>query len=386
MKTIRFDSLMMVLLLVLLTVGLVVSYSASGGNLAVVKGQLLRMAIGLLIMLAVAQLPSHFFYRLAPALFVFSLLLLLAVELFGDVGKGAQRWLDLGFMRFQPSELSKLIVPLMVARYLAERSQPLPWRHIAGALLLIALPVALILRQPDLGTALMVIAAGLAVIFFAGISWRLMAGGAALTLALLPVAWHFIHDYQRRRVLTLLDPSSDPLGAGYHIIQSMIAIGSGGMFGKGWMNGTQAHLQFLPESSTDFIFAVFAEEFGLLGCSVLLLFYLLLLVRGLQISATAGDSFGRLMAGAVVAIFFFYVVVNIGMVAGVLPVVGVPLPLISYGGSSLVTLLLGFVKNVQIACCLCPVVGFWMGNGGASSGYRSVHLAADDGPYRRVSG
>jgi rod shape determining protein RodA len=333
---------MMVLLLVLLTVGLVVNYSASGGNLAVVKGQLLRIAIGLLIMLAVAQLPSHFFYRLAPALFAFSLLLLVAVELFGDVGKGAQRWLDLGFMRFQPSELSKLIVPLMVARYLAERPQPLPWRHIAGALLLIALPVALILRQPDLGTALMVIAAGFAVIFFAGISWRLMAGGTALTLALLPVAWHFIHDYQRRRVLTLLDPSSDPLGAGYHIIQSMIAIGSGGMFGKGWMNGTQAHLQFLSESATDFIFAAFAEEFGLLGCSVLLLFYLLLLVRGLQISATAGDSFGRLMAGAVVAIFFFYVVVNIGMVAGVLPVVGVPLPLISYGGSSLVTLLLGF--------------------------------------------
>ncbi|RLA12679.1 MAG: rod shape-determining protein RodA, partial [Gammaproteobacteria bacterium] len=315
---------------------------ASGGDMAVVKGQLIRVGIGLFIMLAIAQVPSYFFYRLAPALFLFGLALLLAVELAGDVGKGAQRWLDLGVMRFQPSELSKLIVPLMVARYLSERAHPLPWRYIAGALLLIVLPVALILGQPDLGTALMVTASGLAVIFFAGISWPLMVGGAALGLALVPVAWHFMHDYQRRRVLTLLDPSSDPLGAGYHIIQSMIAIGSGGVWGKGWMNGTQAHLKFLPESSTDFIFAVFAEEFGLVGCGVLLTLYLALLLRGLQISATAGDSFGRLMAGAIVAIFFFYVVVNIGMVAGVLPVVGVPLPLISYGGSSLVTLLLGF--------------------------------------------
>jgi len=342
MKSMRFDTLLLVIFLILMTIGLIVSYSASGGSLAVVKGQLVRMAIGVTVMLAVAQLPSHFFYRLAPMLFLFGLALLLAVELAGDVGKGAQRWLDLGVMRFQPSELSKLIVPLMVARYLSERAQPLPWRYLAGAVLLIALPVILILRQPDLGTALMVMASGLAVIFFAGISWRVMAGGAGLAIALVPVAWHFMHDYQRRRVLTLLDPSSDPLGAGYHIIQSMIAIGSGGVLGKGWMNGTQAHLKFLPESSTDFIFAVFAEEFGLVGCGVLLLLYLVMLLRGLQISATAGDSFGRLMAGAIVAIFFFYVVVNIGMVTGLLPVVGVPLPLISYGGSSLVTLLLGF--------------------------------------------
>jgi len=342
MKSLRVDGLLLVILLALMVVGLAVSYSASGGNVAVVKGQLVRIGIGLLLMVMVAQLPAHFFYRLAPLLFLFGLLLLVAVEFAGDVGKGAQRWLDLGIMRFQPSELSKLIVPLMIARYLSERPQPLPWIYLAGALLLIALPVALILRQPDLGTALLVMASGLAVIFFAGISWRLMATGTGLALAMIPVVWHFMHDYQRRRVLTLMDPSSDPLGAGYHIIQSTIAIGSGGVYGKGWMNGTQAHLDFLPESSTDFIFAVFAEEFGLVGCAALLILYLLLLLRGLQISVTAGDGFGRLMAGAIVAIFFFYVVVNIGMVAGVLPVVGVPLPLISYGGSSLVTLLLGF--------------------------------------------
>lgn len=342
MKTFRVDPLLIIILFALMAVGLAVSYSASGGSVVVVKGQLFRIAVGVVIMLVVAQLPSHFFYRLAPLLFLIGLVLLLAVELAGDLGKGAQRWLDLGVIRFQPSELSKLIVPLMMARYLSERPFPLPWRDLGGALLLIALPVSLILRQPDLGTALMVMASGLAVIFLAGVSWRLMAAGTGLALVLVPVAWHFMHDYQRRRVLTLLDPSSDPLGAGYHIIQSMIAVGSGGVFGKGWMNGTQAHLEFLPESSTDFIFAVFAEEFGLVGCAVLLVLYLLLMLRGLHLSATAGDGFGRLMAGAIVAIFFFYVVVNIGMVTGVLPVVGVPLPLISYGGSSLVTLLLGF--------------------------------------------
>ncbi|MEL0082030.1 MAG: rod shape-determining protein RodA [Gammaproteobacteria bacterium] len=342
MTNIRFDTVLLVTLLTLVIIGLAVSYSASGGSIAVVQGQMVRIAIGMVVMLGVAQLPGHFFYRLAPALFIFGLLLLLAVELAGDVGKGAQRWLDLGLIRFQPSELSKLVVPMMVARYLSERGQPLAWRYLGGALFLIALPAALILRQPDLGTALMVVAAGMAVIFFAGISWRVMAAGAALFLAMIPVGWHFMHEYQRVRVLTLLDPSSDPLGAGYHTIQSMIAIGSGGLLGKGWLNGTQAHLDFLPESSTDFIFAVYAEEFGLVGCAVLLLLYMLLLLRGLQISATAGDGFGRLMAGAIVAIFFFYVVVNMGMVAGVLPVVGVPLPLISYGGSSLVTLMLGF--------------------------------------------
>ena len=342
LKRIRLDPVLLTLILALMAVGLLVSFSASGGSIAVVKSQLLRMLVGLAVMVLAAQLPSVFFYRMAPLLFIFGLLLLIAVEFGGEIGGGARRWLDLGLVRFQPSELSKLVVPLMIAFYLAERPFPLPWKNLAVALGLILLPVALILRQPDLGTALLVMASGLAVVFLAGISWRLVSAGMVLAVAMVPLAWHFMHDYQRGRVLTLLDPTRDPLGSGYHIIQSTIAIGSGGLFGKGWQNSSQSHLEFLPESSTDFIFAVFAEEFGLLGCGFLLLLYLALMLRGLQISVTASDGFGRLMAGAIVAIFCCYVVVNIGMVSGLLPVVGVPLPLISYGGSSLVTLLLGF--------------------------------------------
>ncbi len=339
---IRLDPVLLLLLLSLLAIGVAVSYSASAGHFGVVRSQLLRVAVGLMVMVVFSQLPTRFFSRLAPLLFLVGLVLLAAVEFAGEVGKGAQRWLDLGVVRFQPSELCKLVVPLMIARYLAERPFPLPTGHLSVALLLIALPVVLILRQPDLGTAILVMASGVAVIFFAGVSWRLIISGIVLITASVPVAWQFLHDYQRQRVLTLLDPSSDPQGAGYHIIQSTIAIGSGGLHGKGWLNSTQAKLDFLPESSTDFIFAVYAEEFGLIGCGVLLLLYLLVMLRGLQISISASDGFGRLLAGAVVAIFFCYVVVNIGMVSGVLPVVGVPLPLISYGGSSLVTLLGGF--------------------------------------------
>ena len=268
--------------------------------------------------------------------------MLIAVLVFSEVGKGAQRWLDLGVIRFQPSEMVKLAVPLMIAWYLAEKRLPPTWQRLGVAALMIIVPVLLIAKQPDLGTSLLVASAGIFVLFLAGISWRLIGALMVTGAATAPIAWYLMRDYQRQRVLTFLDPEKDPLGAGYHIIQSKIAIGSGGLYGKGWLNGTQSQLDFLPERHTDFIFAVLSEEFGLIGVLLLLGVYLFIIARGLYIATRAQDTFTRLLAGSLTLVFFVYLFVNTGMVTGLLPVVGVPLPLVSYGGTSLVTLMAGF--------------------------------------------
>lgn len=336
------DLPLLVGLLLLCGFGLVVLYSASGQDLGQVWRQLVRLGVALLVMLGVAQINPIALRRWSPWIYGAGILMLIAVLAFGDVGKGAQRWLDLGFVRFQPSELVKLAVPLMIAWYLAEKRLPPGWRRLLVAAVLIVVPVLLIAKQPDLGTAVLVGSAGVFVLFLAGISWRLIGGLAAGLAAAAPVIWYLMRDYQRQRVLTFLDPSQDPLGAGYHIIQSKIAIGSGGVYGKGWLNGTQSQLDFLPERHTDFIFAVLAEEFGLVGVIALLCLYLFVILRGLFIASQAQDTFTRLLAGSLTLVFFVYLFVNAGMVSGLMPVVGVPLPLISYGGTSLVTLMTGF--------------------------------------------
>jgi len=286
-----------------------------------------------------ANVPLHYLSRIALPLYVLGLVLLIAVAAFGEIVNGARRWLDLGFTRIQPSELMKIAVPLMLAWYFDRYEAVLKMRDFAVGALLVLVPVVLIARQPDLGTAVLVTSAGFFVLFFAGLSWKILVGLALAGGTSLPFLWSMLHDYQRQRVLTLLDPSQDPLGAGYHTIQSTIALGSGGVFGKGWLNGTQSHLDFLPERTTDFVFAVYAEEFGLFGNLVLLVLFLLLVGRGLVIAANGPTLFTRLLAGAITLTFFTYAFVNMGMVSGILPVVGVPLPLISYGGTSLVTIL-----------------------------------------------
>jgi rod shape determining protein RodA len=319
-----------------------VLYSAAGDNTALWFSQLARIGIGFTLMIVLAQVPDHFLRMLSPAAWALGLVLLVIVAVAGDIGKGAQRWLDLGVIRFQPSEILKLAVPMMCAWYQNQRPLPPSLRDILVVLLVIALPVGLIAEQPDLGTALLVAAAGIIVLVLAGLAWSYVLGGAVVLGAAVPVIWHFMHDYQRQRVLTLLDPESDALGAGYHIIQSQIAIGSGGVFGKGWMNGSQAQLEFLPERSTDFIFAVIGEELGLLGLVALLVAYLFIVGRGVYMSLQCRDAYARLLAGSIALTFFVYACVNAGMVMGLLPVVGVPLPLVSYGGTSFVTLMAGF--------------------------------------------
>lgn len=338
----KIDWPLLVGILLLISAGLAISYSAGGASLELVEKQALRLGAGLLAMLVAAQIPPQLLKRWTPAVFLLAVAMLVAVAIIGTIGKGAQRWLDLYLIRVQPSELAKLAVPMAVAWYFAERVLPPSPRDILVAIGLILVPVLLIFDQPDLGTALLVAMSGFAVVFFAGISWKLIAALGASGLLAAPLGWYFLHDYQRNRILTLIDPQRDPLGSGYHIIQSTIAVGSGGGFGKGWLNGTQAHLDFIPESSTDFIFAVVAEEFGLTGGVLLLGLYFFLLVRGLYIANRAQDTYSRLLAGGIIFTLFFYVFVNIGMVTGLMPVVGVPLPLISYGGSSTVTLMLGF--------------------------------------------
>ncbi len=330
-------------LLVLCSFGLVILYSASGQDWSEVVRQAVRLGLAFLVMFLVAQIPPHHIEFWTPFIFVIGVGLLIGVLLFGDVGKGAQRWLDLGFFRFQPSELMKISVPMMVAWFLAEKAIPPTAGRIIGALVIIIIPVALIVKQPDLGTSLLVASAGIFVLLFTGISWRLIGGFVVSLCSIAPVVWFYVmHDYQRQRVITFLNPETDPLGSGYHIIQSKIAIGSGGMYGKGWLNGTQSQLEFLPERHTDFIFAVYAEEFGLIGILLLLVVYLYIVLRGLKIAHQAQGTFTRLLAGSLIVTFFIYVVVNIGMVSGLLPVVGIPLPLISYGGTSMVTLMAAF--------------------------------------------
>ncbi|MDQ7072701.1 MAG: rod shape-determining protein RodA [Gammaproteobacteria bacterium] len=342
LQIIHIDAVLLLGLLTLLGLGLMVLYSAGDQSTALIIRQLVRMGTAFFVLLLLANIHPDRMRDFSYLLFGIGLILLIAVLVFGHEGKGAQRWLDLGFFRFQPSELMKLAVPLVVARYLAE--YPLPptiWRLIIG-LIVIIIPSLLIAKQPDLGTALLIASSGLIVIFLSGISWRIILSFLTVCAAALPILWYVMHDYQRQRVLTFINPESDPLGSGYHIIQSKIAIGSGGIYGRGWLEGTQSHLAFLPERSTDFIFAVIAEEFGLVGVAMLLILYLLVAARGLYIASQAQSSFARLLAGSISMTFLVYVFVNVGMVTGLLPVVGVPLPLISYGGTSMVTLLAGF--------------------------------------------
>ncbi|MCX7184092.1 MAG: rod shape-determining protein RodA [Nitrosospira sp.] len=328
--------------LLLMLIGLLVLYSATDANLSRVSNQAINMLVALTIMWLVANIPLQHIMRLAVPLYLIGLMLLIGVALFGEIHNGARRWLNIGVTRIQPSELMKLAVPLMMAWYFDKHEVSLRLRDYAVATLLLLLPLFLILRQPDLGTTLLIASSGFYVLFLAGLSWRIIAGLVIAALGSLPVLWSMLHDYQRRRVMTLFDPTQDPLGAGYHTIQSTIAIGSGGVIGKGWQQGTQTHLDFLPEKSTDFIFAVFSEEFGLMGNILLLLLYLVVIGRGMVITANASTQFTRLIAGSITLTFFTYIFVNIGMVVGILPVVGVPLPLISYGGTSMVTMLLGF--------------------------------------------
>jgi len=293
-------------------------------------------------MFVIAQIPPAAFQRNSLLLYLIGVLLLALVLVIGDTGKGAQRWLVIAGFRFQPSEIMKIAMPMMIAWFMANHPLPPRLKQIATSLGLIAIPTLLIAREPDLGTAILVAASGATILFVAGISWWLILGAIAVAAACAPVLWHFMRDYQRNRVLTFLNPEADPLGTGYHIIQSKIAIGSGGIKGKGWLQGTQTQLDFLPESSTDFIFSVYAEEFGLVGTLTLLMLYLAIIARGLVIASQAQDSYSRLLAAGITLTFFVYVFVNIGMVTGILPVVGVPLPLISYGGTSMITIMLGF--------------------------------------------
>ncbi|CAK0772963.1 SEDS family protein MrdB [Gammaproteobacteria bacterium] len=348
-RLLHLDMPLLVGLCLLAGVGLVVLYSAGGRDSDLVLRQIIRLTLGFAAMGMFAQIPPRHLDRVAPWLYVIGVILLAGVLFKGDIGKGARRWLDLGMIRFQPSEIIKVAMPVTIAWLLAGGILPPRLGRLLLAAVMILLPVVLIAKQPDLGTALLVGSSGIFTLFLSGISWWLMTILMTGLMALAPVAWHFLHDYQRARVIMFLNPESDPLGAGYHIIQSKIALGSGGVYGKGWLNGTQAHLDFIPERSTDFIFAVFGEEFGLMGAILLLILYLFVIARGIYITIQAQGTFSRLLAGSITLTFFVYVFVNLGMVSGLLPVVGVPLPLISYGGTSLVTLMAAFGILMSIA-------------------------------------
>ncbi len=330
-------------------VGLVIAFSASGGDFRALEAQGLRFLLGLAAMLTLAQLPPRVIRTATPFIYLLGLVLLLIVMATGHIAMGAQRWLDIGVVRFQPSEIMKLGVPLACAWYLHERPLPPSFGSLVIVALAILVPTLLIAEQPDLGTSLLVASAGAMVILLSGLQRRYILGGLLLVGAAVPIAWHFLHDYQRQRVLTFLDPQTDPLGSGYHIIQSQIAIGSGGVFGKGYLNGSQAQLEFLPERNTDFVFAVIGEEWGFIGAATVLLLYLYIIGRALYLAVMAQDTFSRLTAGSLSLTFCVYVLVNTGMVAGLLPVVGVPLPFISYGGTSMVTLMAGF--GLLMALC-----------------------------------
>ena len=339
----------MVCLFFTLMVGLFVLYSASGQSLSRIYGQGINIVVALSFMWAAANIAPNQLERIALPLYVFGVLLLIAVALFGSISHGAQRWLNLGFTKIQPSEIMRLAMPMMLAWYFSKQEGKPKMADFAIGGLLLLVPVALIMKQPDLGTALLIAASGFYVLFLAGLSWKLLIGSAVVFAASTPILWSMLHDYQRKRIQILLDPTQDPLGAGYHTIQAIIAIGSGGAAGKGWLNGTQAQLDFLPERTTDFIFAVFGEEFGLLGNMLLLVLFTLIIFRGLVIASQAQSTFSRLLAGSITLTFFTYAFVNMGMVSGILPVVGVPLPLISYGGTSMVTLCLslGILMSIQ---------------------------------------
>ena len=329
-------------LLLLSGLGLITLYSAGGQNIDLIFRQILRFLVGFGILLLLAQIRTQKIAGFVPWLYMSGILLLLLVLIMGESTNGSQRWINLGLFRFQPSEIMKLAVPLMVAWYLTSKPLPPTYGRLFGALAIIFIPVLLVMKQPDLGTSLLIASSGIFVLLLAGLSWRIVFGFITAIVLSAPVLWNLLHPYQKERILTFLNPEREPLGAGYHIIQSKIAIGSGGFSGKGWLNGTQAHLQFLPERSTDFIFAVYSEELGLLGVIILLTIYFFVLSRGMYIALKAQDSFARLLAGSLTLTFFVYIFVNMGMVSGLLPVVGLPLPLISYGGTSLVTMMAGF--------------------------------------------
>ncbi len=337
------DFPMVFLLLTICAYGLLILYSAVGQQTDPVLSQSVKVLLGVIVMVIAAQVSPIVYLRLAPWIFVASLVLLVLVYFFGFEAKGSRRWLRIpGLLSFQPSELMKLVIPLLLAWYFHDRHLPPKGRHVFWSLVMVAVPVVMIALQPDLGTALIIATSGLFVLLLAGISWRLVFSAIGVGLLSAPALWFVLRDYQRQRILTLLDPERDPLGAGWNIIQSKTAIGSGGLFGKGLFEGTQSHLDFLPESRTDFIIAVLGEELGLLGVVVLLILYILLVGRGVIMSMQAQDTFGRLLCGSITFTFFVYVFVNIGMVSGILPVVGVPLPLVSYGGTSILTLFAGF--------------------------------------------
>ncbi|HEX5338448.1 MAG TPA: rod shape-determining protein RodA [Gallionella sp.] len=346
--TAHLEPVLLLGIVMLMLVSLLILFSASDGNWGRVFGQGANILVGLICMWIVANLPLHYLMRTAVPIYLLGMLLLLGVALFGEISHGARRWLNIGVATIQPSELMKIGVPLMMAWYFEKNEATLTMKNYVIAALLLLVPVGLIARQPDLGTAILISASGFYVLFLAGLSWRVMGGLFVAALASAPFLWSMLHDYQRHRILMLLDPSQDALGKGYHTIQGMIAVGSGGILGKGYLNGTQTHLDFLPERTTDFIFAVYSEEFGLLGNLILLALYLFVIARGFVITANASTYFTRLMAGSITLTFATYAFVNMGMVSGILPVVGVPLPLISYGGTSMLTLLLGFGMLMSI--------------------------------------
>ncbi|NDP42006.1 MAG: rod shape-determining protein RodA [Aromatoleum sp.] len=345
----RVDSFLLGVAMAIALVGLITLFSATDQSVARVTSQATNLAGALVLMWIVANLQPQTIARAAVPLYLIAVVLLVGVAMFGTVVNGSRRWLNLGVARFQPSELMKIALPLMLAWYFQKFEGRIGWKDFVLAVILIAVPVWLIKRQPDLGTALLIGASGFYVLYLAGLSWKIIVGLAALGAGAAPLAWPYLQHYQRERILTFIDPARDPLGAGYHSAQASIALGSGGVVGKGWLNGTQTHLDFLPERHTDFIFAVFGEEFGLIGNVVLLVLYLLLVGRGMMITANASTLFARLIAGATTLMFFTYAFVNMGMVSGLLPVVGVPLPLVSYGGTALISLFigLGLLMSVQ---------------------------------------
>ena len=343
----RLDPVLLVLLVLIMGIGLFILYSASGQDMAMVERQAIRLGFGIFVMLVVSQVPPRILRLWTPWLYGIGIALLLATWILG-VGRGTQRWLDIGLFRFQPSEIMKLAVPMMVAWYLHPKVLPPGWKPVFVTLGILLIPVLLIARQPDLGTSLLVASSGIFTLYLAGLRWRVLFGFIGLAAAAAPVLWLVMKEYQRDRVRTFLNPEADPLGHGWNIIQSKVAVGSGGLTGKGWLNGTQSNLEFIPERHTDFILAVLSEEFGLVGVTLLMLAYMLLIARGLYIASVARHTCSRLLAGALSLTVFVYVLVNGAMVAGVLPVVGVPLPLISYGGTSAVTLLAGFGMMMSI--------------------------------------
>ena len=332
----------------LMVASLLTLYSASDHSFERVMAQSANILVGLCCLWVVANLPLHYLMRTAVPIYVLGIVLLIGVALFGEISHGARRWLNIGVATIQPSELMKVGVPLMMAWYFEKYETSLSLKNYVVAALLLLLPVGLIARQPDLGTALLISASGFYVLFLAGLSWRVMGGLFVAAVASAPLMWSMLHDYQRHRIEMLFDPTQDALGKGYHTIQGMIAVGSGGILGKGYLNGTQTHLDFLPERTTDFIYAVYSEEFGLVGNLILLAIYFFVISRGFVITANASTYFTRLMAGSITLTFATYAFVNMGMVSGILPIVGVPLPLISYGGTSMLTLLLGFGMLMSI--------------------------------------